>query len=65
MVQTLCWFYIINVVLALRLNNDKKNRPCDHGLKCAKNMDKEIKDLEYAPPPLTTQCIAFVVASMR
>ncbi len=65
MVQTLCWFYITNVVLALRLENDRKNRPCDYSLKSAKNMDKEIRDLEYGPPPLTTQCVAIVVAMMR
>jgi hypothetical protein len=53
------------VVLALRLENDRKNRPCDYSLKSAKNMDKEIRDLEYGPPPLTTQCVAIVVAMMR
>jgi hypothetical protein len=53
------------VILALRLENERKITPCDYDLKCAKNMDKEIRDLEYGPPPLTTQCVAFVVALMR
>ncbi len=64
-VQALCWFYIINVVLAFRLEDDRKNRPCDYGFKCVKNMDKGIRDLEYGPAPLTTQCVAFVVALMK
>jgi hypothetical protein len=53
------------VVLAFRLEDDRKNRPCDYGFKCVKNMDKGIRDLEYGPAPLTTQCVAFVVALMK